>query len=350
MRLDLRTIVVVTLVTALIWLFAEGQSLRRASVTGEVRVMGPPGSSHVVRVVEPAGWQGAVRMTLQGAASRVGAMDSALRRAIELTPGAEGFPLQAGEQVVDLRAALRGHADLRSRGITLVDAEPATIRVLIEEVRTIDAPVRVDAPAGEVEGAAEASVSAVSVRVPASFPQDAEAYVTARIRPEDLRAFEPGRRATVRGVRLELSPALAGLSSVEITPTTVDVSLTVRFATDSIVLASVPVDLRLPAEELRRWEVEIAPGTRFIQNVKVTGPAEIIEQIRGGQLAVGAFVRLSYEELERGIGAKQAEFASMPTPLTFEAEDREVRLIIRAREAEGDPSGGPNGAVGGGEG
>lgn len=347
-----KTAALVTFFTILVWVFAEGESLQTKRTVAEVAFPALTGESYAVRVIEGQGWRGRVELQVEGSTASLDGLESELGRGVVLTPGMEGVPRESGEHTIDLRRALRGHPEFQSRGVTVLSAEPPTVRVVVEELTTVTLPIRVEAPGEELDGAAQVvGVAEAEVRLPRRVASQLSgglsegASVVARVRSEDLAPLQEGIRSTIQ-VRLEAGAALAGTRFLEIEPAQVDVQLTVRSKTETVVLPSVAVDLRLPPGELGRWDIEVPQGEQSLRDVRVTGPSDLIEQIRSGGLVVRAFVRLSFEDLEAGVSSKRAEFSAFPTALRFEVEDDEVQLVIRAREAGGDAGvegGGPAG-------
>jgi hypothetical protein len=331
----LRTIILVTFVTLLIWAFAEGQSVQTKRTVAEITFPPVTADTYATRVAEDQGWRGRVELLVEGSTTSLERLESELRRAISLTPGMEGVPRESGEYTVDLRQALRNLPEFRTHGVTVVSAEPGSVRVVVEELRTIEVPVRVEVPPGEVEGA-EARPAQVTVRLPARVADrlGGSASVVARVRSEDLTRFETGRQVTVPGVRLEPGPELAGVQPLEILRPQVDVPLVVRSKSEVLLLETVPIDIRIAPAELAVWEITVPPEEQFLKDVRVTGPSELIERIRSSDddLEIRAYVRLPYDLLERGVTSFQAEFTRLPTPLTIEVEDREVRLTAKRRE------------------
>jgi len=340
----LRTIILVTFVTVLIWAFAEGQSVQTKRTVAEIEFPAIASGTYALRVLDDQGWRGRVELLLEGSTTSLERLESELRRAISLAPGMEGVPRESGEHAIDLREALRNHAEFRTHGVTVVSAEPASVRVVVDELTTIDATVAVEPPPGEIEGTPEARPGQVRVRLPTRVASRlvGRAAVVAAIRSEDLARFDAGRQVTVRGVRLAAGPELAGVQPLEFDPPQVDVQLVVRSKTETITIDSVPVDIRIAPTELARWEIDVPEEERFLRDVQVTGPSELIERIRRGEpgTEVRAYIRLPYEQLEQGVSSFQVEFTSFPSPLTIDVEDREVRLTARRRQPEGPPGNG----------
>lgn len=339
-----KTAILVTLFTVLIWAFAEGESLQTKRTVAEVEFPTLSGETYAVRLVEGQDWRGRVELQVEGSTASLEGLESQLRRApLTFAPGMEGVPRESGEHTVDLRQMLRGHRVFRARGVTVLSVEPPTVRVVVDELTTKRLPIRVEAPTEELEGAAqvvgagEAEVR-LPVRVAAALPEGA--VVVARVRSEDLAPLPEGVRSTIQ-VRLEAGPELDGARVLGIEPALAAVQLTVRSKTETITVASVAVDVRLPPGELGSWDIQIPLEDQSLRDVRVTGPSDLIAQIRSGQRVVRAFVRLSFEDLEAGVPSKRAEFTEFPSALTFEVEDPDVKLTIRPRQA--GPREGPAG-------
>lgn len=343
-----RTFLLVTVVSLLIWTFAEGQSLQTERVTAEIDFGSDQSTTHTVAVLDDT-WQSRAEIQLEGSASRLDDLDAVMRGRLAIIPGMEGLPRTDGEHTVDLQRALRDHPQIQSRGVTVLAVTPPTVRVRVNELTTVRLPVRVEAPSGELEGVATPAIAEVEVRLPsqaaAALPESAA--VIARIRPADLAGLQVGRRETLRGVRLEPGPELGALESVRLLRDRVDIALTVRSKTATTIIPSVPVFLVISPDEMDRWEVEIPLEEQSLRNVRVTGPSEVIGRIEDpttSGLRVRAYVRLSFEDLEGRIQSKRAEFSDLPTQLSFEVEDQEVSLTIRPRGSDPEDEQAPSAA------
>lgn len=333
----LRTAILVTFFTVLIWALAEGESLQTKRTVLDVEFPKTVTEAYTVRVADTSTWRGRVEVQVEGPTASLDGLESVLSRAIALTPGIDGLPRESGEHTVDLRQALRGLAEFRTRGVTVLSAEPATVRVVVEELTTRQVEIRVEAPTEELDGPAQVvGADRAQVRMPVRVAEGLGegAVVVARVRREDLVTLQEGVRSTLP-VRLEPGSGFEDGQILGIDPVQVTVQLTVRSKTETVVLPSVAVDLRLPPGEVGGWEIEIPLEDQSLRDVRVTGPSGLIAQIRSGALVVRAFVRLSFEDLEAGVGSKRAEFSEFPSSLNFEVEDGEVKLAIRRRAAAG---------------
>ena len=119
-----KTAILVTFFTVLIWVLAEGESLQTKRTLADVTFPTTTSESYTVRVADPMAWRGGVELLVEGPTASLEGLEQALRRPITLEPGMAGVPRESGERVLDLREALREHPWFRSRGVTVLSAEP----------------------------------------------------------------------------------------------------------------------------------------------------------------------------------------------------------------------------------
>lgn len=334
-----KTFVLVTFVTALIWIFAEGESLTRRSLKADVLFETDSAGGRVVAVTDGA-WRDKVDIIVQGTASAVTEAESVLRRAIKLRPGMTGIPAQSGEFTIDLEAALSDVAELSGAGVTIARADPASVTVHIDQLLEKTLPVVLEAPGVDIDGPAELAPTTVKLRLPEQDAALLSADTPARVRipAETLAKLVPGRKESIASLPIELPNAVAGARFTKFEPATASVSITLRNNTSSYKLASVPVFVKLAAVELGKWDISINEADRFLTDVTVSGPSDLVERVRRQDLKVTATVPLSFEELERGITAKDAVFSDLPASLRFEVRSARVRLDIQKREIIGPPA------------
>lgn len=342
-----KTFVLVTVIAGLIWAFAEGESLQSQRTVAEIEFVTLSNGTWSTRISEGQSWRGRVELSVEGPVVSLDSLDSILREPLLLSPGMDGLPRVTAEHTIELREVLRAHPEFRSRGVNVMSAEPPTVRVRVQELTTVSMPIRIEAPSAELDGVAELVGSTeATVRLSAEEAaglEDGSAWMVARIDQAQLASLQAGVRSLLR-VRLVPGEGVPEAAVFSVEPAQVDVRLMVRSKTESHRLTTVPVDLRLPAGELGRFDVTIPDEDQSLANVTVSGPSDLIEQVRSGALVVRAYVRLSYTDLEAGLTSKRAEFSGYPTALRFEAEDLDVGLQIVKREAatpEGLESGTP---------
>ncbi len=347
----LKTIMLTTIIAGLVWLFAEAETLRDKEVDVRLILQPKSNSDLVVDVQGTVSREFTVKLRLQGGSLR---MDQAERQLTDLpvilTLGDEGVPASTGEHRIDLMSALRSHETLRELAVSLQSVEPKSLGIVVDEFMTRELAIHAIPPADAIglEFASTPIISPPRARV--TLPRrDAErigtdATLEAHISKIDFDRLTTGRQETLTNVRLRL-PALANAASsgasnptnattntplrATINPTTVDIQLVVRQRSAEFLLPRVPIDLRLPASELGKWSVSIPEDELNLTDVRVVGPAELIQQVRDGRIPVRAAVNLSFDELARGVNAKDAVFTDVPDGLRFEVSDRQVRMTIR---------------------
>ncbi len=358
MLAHIRTVIIVTIVTVLIWVFAESETLQPSERSTQLifQVEGVQvergATNRVLDVVNVEGVplnEPSMRVTLyvEGAGPALKALDDALRPgSIELRPGMPGLNLEAGVRDVRLVEVLRRCPQLADVGVTIIRTEPEFIRVQMDELVTRRLRVEVPTLGGEADGLPEARPADVEVTLTKAQSDSLgeKSSAIARIDAATWSKLVPGQRETVAGVRVELPPELAGKPHVKVIPAAVDVGLTVKTKTASVKLNSVPVSLRIAPAEINNWRIEIPQSDLFLTDVTVNGPAEYVSQIANESVRLVAEVPLTFEELEKKITAKEVVFVDLPPGVKVDVANRTVRLTITPREPEkkpGTPSGNP---------
>jgi hypothetical protein len=337
----IQTILIVSAITAIVWAFAEAESLRPLSAEIDLVLASEPSSIRTLELLEPRpdprlgpGTTLRVVAEIEGPAATLAQVERVLRDPIRLSAGDPGMPKDPGTWPIVLRDLLRDHPALRGRGMVIRRIEPATITLRIDDLVERQMPIRVDLPEGETDGPAESRPRTATVLMPKAVSDQLgpEATVAARVDQATWDRLVPGRRETIPGVRLEIPNLPADAGSVRIRPAVVDISLAVRTRTSTIRVATVPVHVRMPPVEMALFDVEIPEQDRVLIDVVVSGPADLVRQIEDKTLPLIATVTLTYDDLERAVVSKEATFSSFPTPLKFEVANRTVRLKITRRE------------------
>lgn len=329
-----KTILLVSIITLLVWVFAEAESLQRRDVRVELLFVTDAPSERYVEVADED-YRGVVSLSLSGSAAAISQSEDLNRSGpLKLVVGSSSVPASPGENLIAVREALRSLPQFGAEGLTIDRVEPATLRVRVTPLEVRDARIKVDVGEAELDGVPEARPVNAKVYLPRDQAPLGPIEVSATLRPEDLNRLVSGRRETVPQVRLELPVSLRRMPGARIEPAMASVTLAVRSRQATTELSGVPVQVRLAAGELARWDISIPEQDRFIPKVRVSGPADMIEQVKRGEIRVAASVSLSFEELERGITQKEVSFADLPGPLRFETDARLVRVSIKKRESK----------------
>ncbi|MFM9997240.1 MAG: hypothetical protein ACKVU4_15735 [Phycisphaerales bacterium] len=342
---SLPSLLLVTLITVLIWVVAENESVRVVPRQVGIEIDGEFDGRRAVRIDPDQLFPGQVTVRLEGATVNIEALATLLSRPIRLTPEMLRLPPTAGRYNADLRAALRDHPIFRDSGVTPTEVRPDSVAVEVDDLVTRPARVSVAAPEGvQLQGAPEPNPAEVSLRLPSRLAKDLpeDLTLTATLDAAVVSRLARGRPQTFSGVRLELPAAVrAGPMGqfARAEPATISVTLTLLSGTDTFRVGAVPVHLRLAPIDYAQWEVEVSPEDQSVGDVEVTGPRDLVARIRDRDVQVFAVVPLSWAELERaaaegGAMSKEAVFTlsiEAPGALQFTSSERSVALTIRRR-------------------
>ena len=134
--------------------------------------------------------------------------------------------------------------------------------------------------------------------------------------------------------------------STSIDPAQVDVLLTLKTVTQQLELDPLPVQVLIAPGEVGTWIVEIEDTDRDLVGVMIEGPVEGIEALRTKSIRPRAYVSLSFEDLERGVGSKPAQIMNLPPGCRVISPERIVGLRITRDPAQGSEPAQPDGNQG----
>ena len=171
--MDLRTVVLVSLVTLMVWLLAESRTVGVQAAEISVRMETGPDSELVVRSAPGFGWPGAVKVNLAGSTAGLGQVLRSLQGVLNLRVGIE-IPASAGVHEIDLREVMRTSEVFIEAGVTVSEVTPDRVRVQVDELTVASLPVRAIVPDGvafESTGAPRPRPAPVAVQHDADVPR-----------------------------------------------------------------------------------------------------------------------------------------------------------------------------------
>lgn len=325
----------ITIVAALIWLFAEAQSVSERAIDVRITISAPSGGGLIVVANDPT-WTGRASVRLQGARA---AIDTAVRQladGVTLLVGAPGVSSAIGRQVVDLRSAIISNPPLDRADVTIALVEPRTLELRVDElVRLEGVAVRAEIPGVQTVGdiviePVEATIVLPSAARDALGAGATALSLTARPTQASLQTISEGRPKRLEA-RLSLPAELANVIGARIEPQTVMLSFTVRSTTESLTLPSVPVWPMAPPIEIARWDIAVEP--MLLRDVELTGSSDELERIRSGELRILATVQLSSDDLEQRITSKTPIIFGLSDSVRVVSTIAPVRLTITPRSA-----------------
>jgi hypothetical protein len=295
----LETVLVVTVIAVLIWLFAEGETIQPVTKTVAIEFVAPNATLAVEVNGEPAeNRTQEVDINLQVSRSNRSKIEEFLQGQqairIEVRPTNNGDP----EQIIDLKNELSTSA-LAERGAYIQSTDPPTTAVRLIELRTISLPI--EPLLGELELSEEAptfSPAQTQVTLPKDLADLAQAKglsLSAMMNELDASSFVEDLQY-VRKVKLTLPAELAS-PYAKFNPNT-EVTFLVLKRTSDLTLKQVQVRVAISDLWTGKYQIQIDPD-RFIE-VQLRGPAEVIDRIDKSNELVWALLKLNSDDLTQG--------------------------------------------------
>jgi hypothetical protein len=333
-----KSLLVIGLVSVLIWLLAEAESLRSEQLRVELTFRAGDQTSRYVRPDPDV--PAAFNVRLQGSTARVDTLASQLRKPITLEPGMTGIPVEPGKHAINVLTVLRDLPIVRESGVSIADVQPAIVSITVDTLALREAKIRIVLPQGAlVDGTPEPSRPTARVTYPESAARDLpkDLTVDAAIDAEALTGLPEGRRVTIPNIRIDLPEPLRSVEGARVSPNSVSAQITLRSRNNSYTIPSVPVHVRLAPTETGIWDITMPAESRLLTDVTVSGPSDFIDLIKSDKVKPIAFIPLSFEELERAAASgdpieKAPVFTDLPTQLKFDLKQRTVKLTVKRRE------------------
>ncbi len=325
-----RTVVVVTIVAGLVWLYAESENVRSHALDVEVQFVAPTDRPLEIKPSDPV----RVRVIMRSAAGKFAEVERQIRNGpvrVIVRDKADG----KSQQLISLREQLASAAPLSALGVNITEVQPSMLEVSVEPLQKISLDVVVATNGVQLAGPAVVDQKQITVDVPASMAKSLNgAQAVARLDEKTLSQLEVNVPHQVDAA-IELPEPLR---DTNYTPSAsrVKVTLTVRKQTDTFVVPyAVPVLVQGPPTELATYSVVFSEETRFLRDVALTGPSDVIDRIRKGDIKVVAYVPLTVDELERAAGkdaVTSVPIISLPAGVTPVESPAPVSYKILKRE------------------
>lgn len=333
-----RTVFVVTIVTLLVWLFAESRTLRTQTVIVPVEIS-PGGAASAFRLTDTDEWAGSIEVELAGPTAVMDSVRTAALEGITLEIGGE-LPSEPGVRTVELIDAIRQHALFAESGLVVRRVSPRLLALEIDRLESLVLPIEVDLEGMQTSGPVTVEPSEVTVRLPASIAQGLELHANAKIPPSRLSTLTPGRRTEISQVPIEVVGLPEGAWGIRLQESRAVVNMAIRVKTESLTLREIPVRLSVIPADLAVWTMEMPPEDRVLEDVVLTGPKSAIEQIRRGDIVLGAIATVDLDgsgavepdALERQVLAP-VRLIGLPSGVFSEVRDRAITVTLRRRAA-----------------
>ena len=330
----MRGLVVVALSIA-VWAFAEARSLTTSTQTVTIVLTAPTGSDVTAWLASTSVRRETVTLRIEGSRAALQRTGQRLGEPVELVVG-ESLPTEPGTSIVSLRDALRDHRVFDRLAVSLVDVQPATLDVVVDEQVRQTFPVRVRTDGFALASPPVAEPASITVIGPASIVRSVTAEALEATAPrQELAELTAGSTAQISGMPIVI-PEIWRNELVRVNPSSVSATITLRDTIERHEMSSVPVMVRLSPTQLRQWSVRIAPENAYLRDVVVSGPGEAIDAIRSGRQRVVATVQLESVELTAGEAEYRAVLSTNAGGVLFEVSDDAVAVVISEIEEAGE--------------
>ena len=332
----LRTFMVVTLMTVLIWLYAEG-AIVKTHARQRVRIdFVSPGDATLA--IEPGSLTAFV--TFRGNSSQLQAFERLTESkpvAIEVEP--DGEPRRRINIAQRLETAV-----FEQIGVDLQAIQPEeVVDLTVRRLEQVELPIVVRADGYDFATAPTPDPATATLILPSDLVPRAE-QLTVEMR--SVLRERPGRPGTqeIRSVGLELPRELRDPYARLVTAEA-DINFTLADINEEAVLPSVPLYLEVPPGF--GFRVRVDGDAKTLNDVTVAGPRALLQRVLRGEAPVYGTVRL--HDATRLAPGRRTEPVFFDTPPGLEVPRlRSVTLVLETPEPEANPN--TSGGLGSGSG
>lgn len=295
-KIDIPTLLLVTIVTLLIWVLAEDRTHETSTFPGTVKFDVPGEGLYLIN----PGNHG-LEFEIDGPPKAIQRMQRRLRDPILLPATAR----DGKHQIDDLASKIMTLDDVRQTGATIISTDPRSLEIDVTQLVTRTASVRAKLPNTSTVENVQVSQD-VTITLPASgaerLPQPLVLDVV--IPPDEIRRLEPGLH-TLDGT-VQLPTELGTFDNVSFDPPIVEVTFRLLSRAKSIQVERARIQLNSAAQDFGEYAVELPD--QFLQNVTVEADAETIDQLESGECQLIAVVYLSTSDKERRVESKPVAY------------------------------------------
>lgn len=323
----LETILAVTIITILIWLYAEGENIKPyLNHSVQIKFVAPEGQDLAIEPHEPV----RIVMRFEASSGQYQYVQQLTKNTLEIvvTDKLSDSPFQT-VVLKDILAASK----LGDLGIINIEATPATMKIRVEPIVSREMEIVLN-PTDllDIQFAQPPAIDPlkIPVRLPASLAEKTNGYkLIANLDELEMSKLEVNVPHTMP-VPLHL-PLVMEDKFVSLSQPTTTVTFTIRKQTDTISLTSIPIHINAPPMLLKRYNIDLPEEQMVVRDVKLSGPSDIMEKIRTNQIKVWAELRPTADELESGIESAPLSIVVPPGVAVDSALPR-VQLKVMPRE------------------
>jgi len=319
----LETVLVVTVITLLIWLYAEGETILTENRTIQIRFVTPTtGLAITLPGSAPGNTTTSVTASIQASSGDWARISEwARNQIVEIEVNAPPPEMNDDEQTINLLDALNNSplADVRA---FVKEVSPATKTVRVQKLEYVEMGIREDP--GELE------LSSLPDEAPTFVPDKIRVQLTsvdaALVRSQNLKLtahldrLDPDTLAEdtqqTATVELSLPPELQNKPHIRLDQEVVDVTFILDKLTKEINLERVQVRLNI-SDDLTKYRFEIDPSTQRFIPVTLKGPEEVINRIAEEPDLVRAQITIKHSDLQEPPPYSAPLYIDVPEDVTI---------------------------------
>ena len=342
---QIQTYIFVTVITVLIWLYAESSTLRTDTINPDLEFAPPTGRE---LLIQPQRLQG-VSLVIRGPTSQLAELERLLRQRRQIKLILHDDPESVGPWTkVDLYGKLSAYLADVTPGVTVIDVNTADPEVRVERYEKRTLPIVVET-VGDVKFRDKPVIEPpeAEIKLPASLQNELgdEARIVAQLDLGQLPQSDVGLERTAKNVPLLGPTAALRNEEVTISPKTATVTFTITEETRTITRTVIPLVIEKPASAESKYEVVLLDQDPAPRNIQIKGPNEVIDDIEGGTVKLQALLSLTNDDLGKAIGKEVTGTVTVLTPpgVTVITPLLPVRYKVVERSRNGAVTGRPVG-------
>lgn len=327
---QLSTFAIVTIVTVLVWLYAEDANINvYTDQTVRIEFQKPDDIAGVLRPDGPL----TVILVFNGSNGQFQQFDNKIRGNVIPVELPIDPQMDINTIEVDIREQLEQQL-FRDLGINLVSVSPEAVPVTFEKIVDLTLEVRLLTSTGSINLASaqipNEADRLITVRLPASQAKRlSDGFAVARIRAADVASLPKGEPAQLR-LPIQLP---AGVPTQAASASDVGVVVTVADDRGTVTIDRRPILLSYPSSINERFTVQIPESERFITAFELEGPKQQIDRLKADPASsrVWASVRLTNAEVDEAAanGGELTKAVDIIAPPGVVLSSDVVRVTVR---------------------
>ncbi len=325
-----RNALIVTIVTLLIWLYAESNTLKTDEIRVKIQFLAPTSSDLYLEIRD---WT-LVTIKYKCAAGQIETIEKLELNPLLLEVEAEGIR-DGGIKTVDLKQAIANHSELAPHGVILESVIPESVSITVHRLAEHTMPIKINADAKiSFSGKPTANPNTASVLLPESLlKRFSTEYLETRLalnatQLDDSRVGTPQTQTSLE-IRLPgfLMDNLPSGFLPSISPTQTEVTFTIKNQNQKWHPdPPLPVRLMLLPEQAANFNFNIDSVDEF-KDVGFSVPSDRFTEIRNSDVVL--YVHIKANTLRKLTGPVQETFkTSWIAPLDFIIDEAPTSVNI----------------------